>query len=101
MTSLKEALELKKMVIEPNHPSIAVTIGNIAVMYCKLGQYSDALKSFNESLKLYKETHPSNHHLIALQVCNIASVCGKLGNDKTFTEISKVILIFMSLLCVY
>ena len=76
---LKESLKLKISTIPSNHPSIAVTLGNIAVMYCKLEKYDEALKSFNDSLKLYKETYPANHHLIALQVCNIAGVNGKLG----------------------
>jgi hypothetical protein len=49
---LKESLELKRSTIPSNHPSIAVTLGNIAVMYCKLEKYDEALKNFNESLKV-------------------------------------------------
>ncbi|CAF1518456.1 unnamed protein product, partial [Rotaria sordida] len=79
LTSYERSLEIRKIALPPNHPDLAQSYNNIAVVYDKMGEYSKALSSYEQSLEIHKIALPPNHPHLAASYNNIGSVYRNMG----------------------
>ena len=68
LSSHERSLEIKKVVLFPNHRSLATSYNNIGSAYENLGEYSKALsylqKAYDIRVEVLASTHPN---LIAIK----------------------------------
>ena len=61
----EQSLEIRKVVLPPNHPNLATSYNNIGLLHHSTGEYSKALsylqKAYDIDVKVLPSTHP---HLI-------------------------------------
>ncbi|CAF1407005.1 unnamed protein product [Rotaria sordida] len=79
LSSYEQSLEIKKIALPPNHPSLATSYNNIASVYNNMGEYLKALSSYEQSLEIRKIALPPNHPNIAQSYNNIGSVYYSIG----------------------
>lgn len=60
MQNYKQALENYKKTYPPNHPDIADTLSNMAIIYLDNGQHEIALQTYKEALRIYKKNTQGN-----------------------------------------
>jgi serine/threonine protein kinase len=58
------ALSLKRKVLPPNHPDLAITLNSVATALTRLGKGEQALLAIDEALNLYKTAYGSRSPLI-------------------------------------
>jgi tetratricopeptide (TPR) repeat protein len=79
LSSYERSLEIRKIALPPNHPSLAASYNNIGSVYRNMGEYSKALSSYERSLEIYKIALPPNHPDLAASYNNIGSVYDNMG----------------------
>ncbi|CAF4403352.1 unnamed protein product, partial [Rotaria sordida] len=52
LSSYERSLEISKIALPPNHPSLATSYNNIGMVYDNMGEYSKALSSYERSLEI-------------------------------------------------
>jgi tetratricopeptide (TPR) repeat protein len=75
----EKALEIQKIALPPNHPSLAASYNNIGGVYYNVGEYSKALSSYERSLKIQKRALHPNHPALATTYNNIGEVYRNMG----------------------
>ncbi|CAF1298667.1 unnamed protein product, partial [Rotaria sordida] len=61
LSSHERSLEIRRVALPPNHPYLADSYNNIAMVYDNMGEYSKALSSYERSLEIRKIALPPNH----------------------------------------
>ena len=79
LSSYKRSLEIRKIVLPPNHHDLARSYNNIGTVYLKTGEYSKALLSYERSLEIYKVALPPNHPDLATSYNNIGLIYDNMG----------------------
>ena len=65
LESYNRSLEIKKIGLPPNHPSLATSYNNIGLVYDNMGEYSKALEYYEKDLEITKKALPPNHPDVA------------------------------------
>ena len=60
----EDALDIRKRVLQSNHPKIGNTMYNLALTYHRLGRFQDALTQMEEALAVHKRAYPPGHSKI-------------------------------------
>ena len=63
-----------------NHPSIAETMNNLAVLYKKEGNYGEALDYLKQALKIFKHFYGAQHPSIGICLTNVGDIYRKVKN---------------------
>ncbi|CAF2633795.1 unnamed protein product [Rotaria sp. Silwood2] len=79
LSSYERSLEVRKIVLPPNHPDLATSYNNIGLVYDNMAEYSKALSSYEQSLEIRKIALPPNHPDLASSYNNISSVYYNMG----------------------
>ncbi|CAF3634168.1 unnamed protein product [Rotaria sp. Silwood1] len=80
-----KAHKIKEATLPPNHPSLAISYGNIGGMYCAMGDYAKALEFGEKALAIQQKSLPSTHSAIKRTINNINYInCEK--NTFTFMD---------------
>jgi tetratricopeptide (TPR) repeat protein len=58
-----------------NHPAIAMSLNNLAVLYKRQGQYKEAEAMYMEALAMRRRALPEDHPHIARSLNNSAALC--------------------------
>jgi tetratricopeptide (TPR) repeat protein len=74
---LGESLHIERNVHRPDHPSIALTLNNLANVYRNRGDYKLALECYQESLDIKKKAH---HHQLQQSDENVGTLATTLNN---------------------
>ena len=61
-----------------NHPSIAETMNNLAVLYKKEGNYDEALVFLKQALKIFKHFYGQQHPSIGICLTNVGDIYRKV-----------------------
>ena len=69
-----------------NHPAVAATLNNLAVLYGKRGKYKDAEPLCKRALEIREKTLGSDHPDVAKQLNNLALLC---QNQGKYEEVEK------------
>ena len=63
-----------------DHPELAIAYNNVGFAFKNLGQYADALSSFEKALDIWQQALPANHSDLAIGYSNVGSICGSMGD---------------------
>ncbi|CAF3564336.1 unnamed protein product [Adineta steineri] len=74
-----KALEIQQKTLPSNHPSLAISNGNIGGVFVNMGEYSKALSYYEKALEIQQKTLPSNHPDLGTSYNNIGSVYDSMG----------------------
>ena len=71
LSSYEKALVIYQQSLTPNHPNLAISYNNIALVYDKMGYYAKALSSYEKALTINQQSLPPNHPDLATTYNNI------------------------------
>jgi CHAT domain-containing protein/Tfp pilus assembly protein PilF len=77
--ALERALELSPRVFGPEDPNTAVSLNNLANLYCTMGRYAQAEPLFQRSLKIYEFQRGPDHPDVADSLNNLAILYVNMG----------------------
>lgn len=76
---LNEALAIREKCFGEEHPAVAATLNNLAVLHGKRGKYKDAEPLCKRALKIREKVLGSDHPDVAKQLNNLALLCQNQG----------------------
>ena len=76
---LNDALAIREKTLGENHPAVAATLNNLAVLYGKRGKYKDAEPLCKRALEIREKVLGSYHPDVAKQLNNLALLCQNQG----------------------
>jgi tetratricopeptide (TPR) repeat protein len=77
----KQALELAEKAAGPNHPTVATSLNNLAVLYRVQGRYAQAEPLYNRALAIEEKALGPDHPWVATSLENMAALYRKTGRD--------------------
>ena len=83
---LNDALAIREKTLGENHPAVAATLNNLAVLYGKRGKYKDAEPLCKRALEIREKVLGSEHPDVAKQLNNLALLC---QNQGKYEEVEK------------
>lgn len=72
---LNDALTIREKTLGENHPAVAATLNNLAVLYGKRGKYKDAEPLCKRALEIREKVLGRDHPDVAKQLNNLALLC--------------------------
>jgi len=78
----KRSLEIYEDVLGPDHPEVAKSLNNLAVLYSARGQYVQAEPLYKRALAIFEEALGPDHPYVAEVLDNMAVSYKKSGNPR-------------------
>ena len=79
MTVAREALRIAEQAGGPNHPLVALSLNNLALLYKTQGEYTQAEPLYQRALEIKEKTLGPEHPSVALSLNNLAELCRVQG----------------------
>ncbi|CAC5374067.1 KLC [Mytilus coruscus] len=79
---LHDALTIREKTLGYDHPVVAATLNNLAVLYCKRGKDKEAEPLCKRALEIREKVLGKNHPDVAKQLNNLALLCQNQGKYK-------------------
>ena len=76
----KEMLQILETELGPEHPSIATTLNNLALLYLHMGDYEQALPLYQRALDIYEKVLGPQHPDVATTLNNLAGFYRHMGD---------------------
>ena len=76
----KRALAIDEKALGPEHPAVANSLNNLALLYDALGDYSKAKPLYKRALAIYEKTLSPEHPEVAKSLNNLAELYRALGD---------------------
>ncbi|VDM47268.1 unnamed protein product [Toxocara canis] len=76
---LNEALHIREKCLGEDHPAVAATLNNLAVLYGKRNKYKDAEPLCKRALEIREKVLGADHPDVAKQLNNLALLCQNQG----------------------
>ena len=73
----------------PEHPSVATSLNNLALLYHTQGQYAQAKPLYARALAIDEKALGPEHPKVATSLENIAALYRNTGEEKTAEECEK------------
>ncbi|XP_015416682.1 PREDICTED: kinesin light chain 3 [Myotis davidii] len=83
---LHDALQIREQTLGPEHPAVAATLNNLAVLYGKRGRYREAEPLCQRALEIREKVLGADHPDVAKQLNNLALLC---QNQGKFEEVER------------
>jgi CHAT domain-containing protein/Tfp pilus assembly protein PilF len=77
---LQEALEIAKDAFGPNHPSVATSLNNLAILYSNVGDYAKAEPLLQQALQIDIKALGPEHPDVATGLNNLATLYSEMGD---------------------
>ena len=71
----KRSLAIHENVLGPNHPEVAMSLNNLALLYTHQGRYADAEPLYKRSLSINEELLGADHPNVGMVLNNLAWLC--------------------------
>ena len=68
----KKALEVAEQAVGPEHPAVATSLNNLAILYDQQGQYAQAEPLYKRALAVWEKTLGPTHPEVATSLNNLA-----------------------------
>ena len=68
----RKALDVAEKAVGPNHPAVATSLNNLALLYRTQGQYAQAEPFFKRSLAIWEKALGPDHPDVAKSLNNLA-----------------------------
>ncbi|BBC24758.1 tetratricopeptide repeat protein [Pseudanabaena sp. ABRG5-3] len=75
----QRCLDAVKKILGDQHPSVATSLNNLALLYNSQGRYAEAEPLYQESLQLCRELLGDQHHYVASSLNNLALLYNSQG----------------------
>ena len=75
----KKALKVAEEIVGPDHPDVAVSLNNLALLYKTQGHYAQAEPLYKRSLKIYEKALGPDHTTLARRLNNLALLYSNQG----------------------
>ncbi len=75
----QQAIEIDKIALPENHPSLATHLNNLAGLYDSQGRYSEAEPLYQQAIEIDKIALPENHPSLASGLNNLAELYRSQG----------------------
>jgi len=75
----EEALTVSEKTFGSNHPYVAVSLNNLALVYQSQGKYAEAESNHKRSLKIREKALGKDHPQVAATCENMAELCKQIG----------------------
>jgi tetratricopeptide (TPR) repeat protein len=85
----QQALDIAEKAVGPNHPSVAASLSNLAVLYHVQGQYVQAEPLYKRALAIREKALGPEHPDVATSLENIAGLYRKTGRDTEAEPLEK------------
>ncbi len=85
-TLAKRSLAIKEKALGPEHPDVATSLNNLAVLYQAQGRYKDAGPLYRRALAIREKTLGPEHPNIVTTLNNMAKLYEKMGKKKEAAE---------------
>lgn len=85
----KKALQVAEQAVGPDHPSVAASLNNLALLYDTQGQYAQAEPLYKRSLAIREKALGPNHPDVAVSLENLAVLYRKTDREKAAQELEK------------
>ena len=69
---LKAEVEARERTVGPDHPDVATSLNNLAVLYLDQGQYAQAEPLYQRSLAIWEKALGPEHPNVATSLNNLA-----------------------------
>ena len=70
----KKALQVAEQAVGPDHPDVATSLNNLAVLYKAQGQYAQAEPLYKRSLAIWEKALGPDHPDVATSLNNLAEL---------------------------
>ena len=77
--STRAASKIKESKLGPDHPDVATSLNNLAILYRDMGQYAKAEPLYRRSLKIYESKLGPDHPDVAMGLNNLANLYRDMG----------------------
>lgn len=85
----KKALNIYRTLYGEQHPSVANTINNIALVHNQMGRRTQALRDFENSRSIWKSLHPQGHPNEAFVLSNMGQIYRDLKSHEQALKFEK------------
>ena len=76
----KRALAIREKALGPDHPQVATSLVNLALLYDKKGDYAQAESLYQRALMIYEKALGPDHPYVATSLSNLAGLYDKKGD---------------------
>ena len=85
----KEALTVAKETFGSNHPKVAISLRNLALLYKAQGKYAEAETLYKRALKIYESALGKDHPSVATTLENMAGLYKEIGKKDEAEKLLK------------
>ncbi len=85
----KKALEVAEKNVGPNHPAVATSLNNLALLYYTQGHYVQAEPLYQRALAIYEKALGPDHPNVATSLENYADLLQKTGRTAEADELEE------------
>jgi nephrocystin-3 len=79
LSAMQKALEIRQTSLDPDHPSVAQVLHEMAGVHAHWGRLVTAETLYREALEIYESAYGINHCCVAREMESLAFVYHKLG----------------------
>ena len=89
------ALELRKKSLGEEHPDVAGSLNNLALLYKSQGEYEKAEPLYVEALEMYKKLLGEEHPSVATSINNLAGLYDAQGKYEKGLLLSYPVMFYL------
>ena len=78
-TSLERAVSLRIKVLGPDHPQVATSVGNLAIVAGTAGEYAEARSLFEQAVAIREKAQGPDHPETTVALTNLAATLSHMG----------------------
>jgi tetratricopeptide (TPR) repeat protein len=76
----ERALNIRERTLDPNHPDVAQSLNNLALIYRTLGRHEQAAPLYERALRILEQALGPHHPILAISLDGLASICSSRGH---------------------
>jgi tetratricopeptide (TPR) repeat protein len=86
---MRESLALRRKLLSPGNPDLAVGLNNLAYLIWRQGNFDEAESMYREALAIDRQTYGNVHPEVATKVLNLAVLLRDRGNPQAAEPLAR------------
>ena len=87
----QKAIEVAERSVGPDHPYVAISLNDLALIYSNEGEYAKAEPLYNRSLAIWVKTLGPDHPYVANCLSKLSALYHAMGENKKASEVDSEI----------
>ena len=87
----KQAIEVAEANVGPDHPYVAISLNNLALLYSKEGEYAKAEPLYKRSAAIWEKALGPDHPFVANCLSKLSGVYHAMGKEEKASEVDQEI----------